>query len=480
MYLFKSASAWLLAACVGLTLAVPSSSPSAHDKRYIEVRDDITYNVFEHAATGTKMSFVNNSGICETTPGVNQYSGYLTVGENMNMWFWFFEARNSPTTAPLAAWFNGGPGCSSMIGLFQENGPCQFYNGASTPSLNPYSFNEVANMLYVDQPIGTGFSYGTDSVTSTVTAAPFVWKLIQAFFTQFPQYENRDFGLFTESYGGHYGPEFSHYIEAQNTGIANGTVKGEKINLIAVGINNGLYDEKIQYKADIEFAYNNSYRSLISAAQAEKLNTAYTSKCLPLLEECTGLTGTVSACSQAFNTCDDDIDEVIYNSADFDPYDVRASSNDPNPPETYTTYLASAAVKKAIGAASTYTECPDSVNSKFFTTGDYPRSFVETISEVVQSGIRVLTWAGDADFICNWVGNYAVANAITYSGSAQFKAKELAPYTVDGKEMGQFKTVDNLSFIRVYAAGHEVPYYQPKLALQAFNQTMHGQAVSST
>jgi len=122
------------------------------------------------------------------------------------MWFWFFEARNSPETAPLATWFNGGPGCSSMIGLFQENGPCHFVNGASEPSLNPYSFNSYANMLYVDQPIGTGFSYGNDPTSSTVTAAPYVWKLLQAFYAQFPQYENRDFGIFTESYGGHYGP----------------------------------------------------------------------------------------------------------------------------------------------------------------------------------------------------------------------------------------------------------------------------------
>jgi carboxypeptidase C (cathepsin A) len=109
-----------------------------------------------------------------------------------------------------------------MIGLFQvmidypptikstynlqENGLCHFVNGDSTLSLNPYSFNEYANMLYVDQPIGVGFSYGTDPVTSTVTAAPYVWKLLQAFFAQFLQYENRDFGIFTELYGGHYRP----------------------------------------------------------------------------------------------------------------------------------------------------------------------------------------------------------------------------------------------------------------------------------
>lgn len=64
-------------------------------------------------------------------------------------------------------------------------------------------------MLYVDQPIGTGFSYGDDEATSTVTAAPFVWNLLQAFFEAFPTYESRDFGLWTESYGGHYGPEFA-------------------------------------------------------------------------------------------------------------------------------------------------------------------------------------------------------------------------------------------------------------------------------
>ena len=68
----------------------------------------VKYAVFEHAATNSTMHFVKNSGICETTPGVTQYSGYLSVGTDMNMWFWFFEARNSPPTAPLATWFNGG------------------------------------------------------------------------------------------------------------------------------------------------------------------------------------------------------------------------------------------------------------------------------------------------------------------------------------------------------------------------------------
>lgn len=88
------------------------------------------------------------------------------------------------------------------------------------------------------------------------------------------------------------------------------------------------------------------------------------------------------------------------------------------------------------------------------------RSFLDTMSEVVQSGIQILTWAGDADYLCNWFGNLDVADSIEYSGSAEFSAKTLAPYTVNGVEMGQFKSVDNLSFLRVYQAGHEAPYYR--------------------
>ena len=66
------------------------TAPTAsHDKRSMVERDGVVYHVFEHAATGAKIEFVNNSGICETTKGVNQYSGYLSVGTNMNMWFWY-------------------------------------------------------------------------------------------------------------------------------------------------------------------------------------------------------------------------------------------------------------------------------------------------------------------------------------------------------------------------------------------------------
>ena len=60
-------------------------------------------------------------GVCETTPGVNSYSGYVDLDNQTHMFFYFFEARHDPATAPLTLWLNGGPGSDSLIGLFQGN-----------------------------------------------------------------------------------------------------------------------------------------------------------------------------------------------------------------------------------------------------------------------------------------------------------------------------------------------------------------------
>ncbi|KAF2156758.1 carboxypeptidase-like protein S1 [Myriangium duriaei CBS 260.36] len=469
-----------LTAALALGGSLVAASPILKDKRSFVERDGTNFTVFEHAATGAKLEFVTNSGICETTPGVNQYSGYLSVGTNMNMWFWFFEARNSPTTAPLATWFNGGPGCSSMIGLFQENGPCHFVNGASTPSLNPYSWNTYANMLYIDQPIGVGFSYGSDPVTSTVTAAPYVWKLLQAFFTQFPQYENHDFGIFTESYGGHYGPEFAAYFESQNSAISSGSATGTHVNLVALGVNNGWFDPTIQYQAYIDYSYNNSYNQLIDASDRQSYTQTMQQSCAPALTQCTSLTGSNSACANAQSVCYQDIEGPLSQAGNFDVYDVREPSNDPYPPSTYQTYLTSSAVTKKIGAKSTYTECSDSAGQGFSQTGDNSRSLLSTLGSVVSSGIQVLVWAGDADWICNYLGGFNVANAVKWSSQSAFQNTALKSYTVSGKAGGLFKTVKNFSWLQVYGAGHEVPYYQPEVALQAFKQTMGKQGLSST
>ena len=105
--------------------------------------------------------------ICETTPGVKSYSGYVNLpadpaeGRNydVHIFFWFFEARKNPSKAPLSLWLQGGPGVPSIQAALGENGPCFVNDDSAGTRLNPWSWNNEVNMLYIDQPVQTGFSY---------------------------------------------------------------------------------------------------------------------------------------------------------------------------------------------------------------------------------------------------------------------------------------------------------------------------------
>lgn len=231
------------------------------------------------------------TGICELDPNVKSYSGYVDIAPDQHIFFWFFEARNQdPSTAPLTTWINGGPGSSSMIGLFQELGPCGVDSDGNVYN-NPYSWSNASNMLFIDQPTQVGFSYSipvpgyvdpsssdnvitlpsdscpdyaasTDScgtysypnetltVNTTQAAAPYFYLTLQGLMGAFPQYSRSTYNFATESYGGHYGPVFNEYIEEQNALNIPGT---HKIHLNSVLIGNGWFDPLIQYQAYYNF-----------------------------------------------------------------------------------------------------------------------------------------------------------------------------------------------------------------------------------
>ncbi len=147
--------------------------------------------------------------------------------------------------------------------------------------------------------------------------------------------------------------------------------------------------------------------------------------------------------------------------------------------------------------------CPRPHASALLTKSPDARPFLNTLSDVVKSGINVLIWAGDADWICNWMGVFDVANQISYAQTSTFANAPLVDYKVSGVAKGQYKVAGNLNFLRVYGAGHEVPYYrtftpasfcniafgsipltlfcpEPQAALQAFTQIMQKKPLSST
>ena len=114
------------------------------------------------------------AGLCD--PGVKQYSGYIDLSTGAkHLFYWAFESRNDPATDPVILWMTGGPGCSSEVALFGENGPCSVTPSGNDTLTNPYSWNSKASVIYIDQPAGTGFSYGTGLVRHGLpTRAPWL------------------------------------------------------------------------------------------------------------------------------------------------------------------------------------------------------------------------------------------------------------------------------------------------------------------
>jgi serine carboxypeptidase-like clade II len=148
-----------------------------------------------------------------------QYGGYLDVDQShgRNLFYWFVESQKDPANDPIVLWLQGGPGCSSLLGLLSENGPFHADPSGTQVSLNPYSWNKLANVLYLEAPAGVGFSYSNDKADYTTgdqKTADDNYKALLEFFARHPQMNStgRPFYLTGESYAGHYLPDLAARI----------------------------------------------------------------------------------------------------------------------------------------------------------------------------------------------------------------------------------------------------------------------------
>ena len=381
-------------------------------------------------------------GVCETTPGVNSYSGYVSLNETTNMFFWFFESRKNPATAPLTLWLNGGPGSDSLIGLFQELGPCSVTADIKS-KLNPYAWNEESNMLFLSQPVGVGFSYATTKVgyendrggiqkepvegedegrysrvpplryDTTIASAMGAWEIMQGFLVNLPTLDssvkNLTFNLWTESYGGHYGPTFYDYFYQQNEEIISGKQQGVALRMDTLGIINGIISEYIQAPYYAEFARYNTYGiKAINETIYQFMKTFYSISggCAEYIRYCNSLDKSTAngqeVCSYATNICRSYCEEPYYSYSGRGVYDIRHPYDDPTPPTYFVDYLNTAEVQQALGVNINYTSTSSSqVGEGFQATGDFVyHRFKDDLERILDNGLRVALIYGDADYIC--------------------------------------------------------------------------------
>ncbi|KAF9023976.1 alpha/beta-hydrolase [Hymenopellis radicata] len=443
--------------------------------------------------------YTKDSGICETTPGVATYSGYINLDDNSDdaFWFWFFEARSDPDDKPLTIWLNGGPGCSSMIGLFQEHGPCTVNEDEKTTTYNPYSWNNYTNMLYIDQPFGAGFSTGR-KINNTDQAAKYLWNGLQVWFANdtFSKYTDNEFILATESYGARFGPVFTQYFHSQNDKIDSGDVDGEKIVVSKLIINNGKHDPIIQMNSSIAFARDApGYGALISnTTLLDDLQIVFNKECEPALRDCYD-DGKDSTCQDAIMLCTHKISVPTFGNRN--PDDLRrmdSSAGDAEeengddysatfPPTYYASFIRRAGIKKAIGAkGQSFDQCDSSIKFRFSGEGETGRSFLSNLAQLADDKeVDILIWAGDSDMKANWLGVHDCVAQMPWWGNETFANMDFTNLTLDGDVVGTYKVVPDggVKFVRVFEAGHTMPAYQPKTAQTVFARFINNENIGS-
>ncbi|KAL6519746.1 Serine carboxypeptidase-like 26 [Orobanche minor] len=414
-----------------------------------------------------------------TTPSVSQFSGYITVNEDHGraLFYWFFEAQSQPIKKPLLLWLNGGPGCSSIgYGAAVELGPLRVGKNGAALEFNQHSWNKEANLLFLESPIGVGFSYTNTSSDFTelndVFAAEDAYNFLVKWLERFPHFRSHDFFISGESYAGHYVPQLAELVYERN----KDTKKYPYINLKGFIVGNPETDDYFDYKGILEYAWSHSviwdqeYYKARHACNFRK--TIWSDECIEAMRP------------------------VFKRYREIDIYNIYAPSCLPNKTSSdvfsNTNYKAQTPLLRRLKLIpggydpcySTYSEAyfnrievqtalhvnsrglSDLIkwtvcNNSVFNTYNYNVfSVLPIYKKLTKQGLRIWIYSGDVDGRVPVIGSRYCIEAL------QLPLKTPWTYWFHNNQVaGGIVEYEGLTFITVRGSGHLVPLNKPKEAL---------------
>ncbi|KAH7547925.1 hypothetical protein JRO89_XS14G0040200 [Xanthoceras sorbifolium] len=381
-------------------------------------------------------------------PNLNfsQYSGYISVDQKAGraLFYWLIEAPVSkrPASRPLVLWLNGGPGCSSVAyGASEEVGPFRVRSDGKTLYLNPYAWNNEANMLFLDSPAGVGFSY-TNNLDDIYTvgdkrtvkdAYTFLIKWLEIF----PQYNHRPFYIAGESYAGHYIPELSQVIVRGNKGTKNPV-----LNFKGFLLGNPLIDDYYDNIGTHEYWWNHG---LISESTYKDLQKFCPNETFLFPK---------NKCSTALNRAYQQFGSI-------NPYSIYS-----------TPCYETGTLNRNLHLSLVFMHVNNSAIRGNWS--DSPKSMLPIFKELIAAGIRIWLYSGDADAILPLTATRYSIDALNLKTDIEWYAW-IDPFN---EQVGGWTQVyKGLTYVTVRGAGHEVPLTKPRLALLLFNYFLKNQSL---
>ncbi|XP_035688950.1 probable serine carboxypeptidase CPVL [Branchiostoma floridae] len=395
---------------------------------------------------------------------INSYSGYLTVNKtySSNMFFWFFPALSDPESAPLLLFLQGGPGTSSMLGLFSEMGPFYVTKDAQL-MMRKVTWVSQYSMLFIDNPVGTGFSF-TESdagyARNQTDVADNLYNALLQFFQIYSQYQKNDFYVTGESYAGKYVPALSYKIHMENP-----TAKF-KINFKGMAIGDGLCDPLTQYAKLPEFLY---HIGLADESQRLRIGVFVDIFGAQIVEE------DFVGAFKTFETMLLGNMSYFYNITGSNDHYNYLRSEEPALKGYYMDYLSLPEVRKAIHVGNLTFHNGSDVQ-RYLLAPDFLKSVKPWVATIMES-YKVLIYNGQLDII---VGAPLTENflwSLPWSRLEQYQTADRTVWKInpsDTEVAGFVKQVDNFYQVIVKGAGHILPFDQPERAYDMIDRFVSG------
>ncbi|KAI9829758.1 MAG: Cell death protease [Sarea resinae] len=427
-------------------------------------------------------------------PLLKMHAGHVEINpeHHGNLFFWHFQNRHIANSQRTVIWLNGGPGCSSMDGALMEVGPYRLKNNTQL-QYNEGSWDEFANILFLDQPVGTGFSYvDTDSyIHELKTMGDQVVIFLEKWFALFPEYEHDDVNcpfsgdsatvkvqrlimaqlyFAGESYAGQYIPYIAQAIVDRNRDDSK-----QRWSLEGLLIGNGWISPTEQYLSYLPYMYKAGL--IEGGSDVAKKVESQQSVCIKALDAA-GNPPPVDV-----PQCEAVLQEILSLTKSNDGkgarcvnmYDVRLTDSYPScgmnwPPDldNVTPYLRRPDVIQALHVnpdkRSGWTECSGAVSSEFTQKHSLPSI---TLLPGLLEHMPVVLFSGEKDLICNHLGTEELIGNMEWNGGKGF---ELSPgtwaprrdWTFEGEPAGIYQEARNLTYVLFYNSSHMVPFDYPR------------------
>jgi len=414
------------------------------------------------------------------SPAFKQYSGYVTTDEYLGkaLFYWFFEATDKPDEKPLVLWLTGGPGCSSVgFGQSQELGPFLVKKDVPELELNPYAWNQAANLLFLDSPAGVGFSYTNTPFEKDPpgdnSTAHGSYTFLLRWFQKFPQHKAKEFYIAGDSYAGHYVPQLANVILEEAKKVS----KENYINFKGILIGNAYMDGDTDNWGLVDSAW---HHAIIS----DNLYSDFKKNCdFSLVELSPGCGAAIGQLNALYNIIDIyslytdrcELGNPAFNTSSSAQLGRTSSGRldlmkmrmgyDPCKQTYATEYFNLKDVQKALHADITGEPHPFSLCSNSISNAwkDSDQTVVPLVKKLVEAGLRIWIFSGDTDArIPTTSTRYTLKKLglpVKEDWSPWFHRKQVGGWTV---------VYDGLTFVTVRGGAHLVPSTRPAQALELF------------